>query len=130
MTNWPFNQHARSMRIERAEGVYLTTADGQQILDAAGGAIVVNVGHGRKRVADRVAEATEHCTYVVPPWLTPARERLVDALERDWLPANLRRIHITSGGSEAVEAAIKIALQYQAAIGQPEIQKIITRDVS
>ena len=127
--NWPFLRTANPT-IVRAEGVHLYTDDGRKLLDAAGGAIVANVGHGRERVAARVAEVTRECTYVVPPWITPSRQSLVEALGRDWLPQNLSRIHITSGGSEAVEAAVKIALQYQAAIGRPERRKIITRSVS
>ncbi len=127
--NWPFLR-TDNPTIVRAEGAELVTADGRRLLDAAGGAIVANIGHGRKRVADRVAAVTAECTYVVPPWITPSRQALVETLGRDWLPANLSRIHITSGGSEAVEAAMKMALQYQAAIGEPERRKIIARSVS
>ncbi|MEQ8859432.1 MAG: aminotransferase class III-fold pyridoxal phosphate-dependent enzyme [Pseudomonadales bacterium] len=127
--NWPF-MRTETPTIVRAEGVYLYTDDGRAILDAAGGAIVANIGHGRARVAERVAAVTRDCTYVVPPWVTPSRRSLSEALSRDWLPPRLGRIHITSGGSEAVEAAVKMALQYQAAIGQPQRRKIVSRSVS
>ncbi len=127
--NWPF-MRTPSPTIVRAEGVYLYTGDGRAVLDAAGGAIVANIGHGRARVAERVAEVTRDCTYVVPPWITPSRQSLSETLTRDWLPPRLGRVHITSGGSEAVEAAVKMALQYQAAIGAPERRKIIARSVS
>ena len=116
--------------IERAEGVYLYTSDGREIIDAAGGAIVSNVGHGRQRVADAVAEATRDCSYVVPPWLTPSRESLIETLREDWLPETLTRAHFTSGGSESNEVAIKLALHYQQAIGQHQRTKIIGRSVS
>jgi adenosylmethionine-8-amino-7-oxononanoate aminotransferase len=127
--NWPFLR-TETPNIVRADGVYLHTADGRRLLDAAGGAIVANVGHGRARVAARVAEVTRDCTYVVPPWVTPSRQALAETLARDWLPPTLSRIHVTSGGSEAVEAAIKMALQYQAARGEPRRHKIVTRSVS
>lgn len=127
--NWPF-MRTPTPTIVRAEGVHLFTADGQQILDAAGGAIVANIGHGRRRVADRVAEVTRECTYVVPPWVTPSREQLADTLTRDWLPPALSRIHITTGGSDAVESAMKMALQYQAACGRPQRNRILARSVS
>jgi adenosylmethionine-8-amino-7-oxononanoate aminotransferase len=127
--NWPFLRTA-GPTIVRAHGVDLYTADGQRLLDAAGGAIVANIGHGRERVVARIAAVTRECTYVVPPWITPSRQSLVETLGRDWLPASLSRIHITSGGSEAVEAAMKMALGYQAAIGRPERCKIIARSVS
>ncbi len=86
---WPFIPAVRNVSIVRAEGAYLETADGHRILDAAGGAIVVNVGHGRACVVEAVAEATATATYVVPPWLTPSRVALVERLRADWLPASL-----------------------------------------
>ena len=126
--SWPFLS-GRNIEIVRADGIWLYTSTGQRIMDAAGGAIVANIGHGRARVADAVYRATLDYTYVVPPWLTPSRQALVDALD-GWLPPELTRIHITSGGSEANEAAMKMAVQYQAAIGQRERTQVIARDLS
>ena len=133
--NWPFLRGTSAIRrttpiIERAEGLYLHTTDGRKLLDAAGGAIVANIGWGRRRVADRVAEITRECAYVVPPWITPSRIDLVEALELNWLPPRLRRIHITSGGSDAIESAMKLAIQYHAARGEPGRRQIISRNVS
>ena len=124
--NWPFKRDS-PLNIRSAHGLYLETTDGQQILDAAGGAIVANIGHGRERVVEAVAKATRDYSYVVPPWLTPSREALADILISDWLPPQLSRIHITSGGSEAVESAVKLALQYHAAGGASERNLILTR---
>ena len=68
--------------IVRAEGCELITADGRRILDAAGGAVVSNIGHGRPEIADAVAEALRNLDYVAPFWATPNRvalsEHLVD----------------------------------------------------
>ena len=127
--NWPFLDR-NTLNIDRASGMYLFTTEGDKILDAAGGAIVANIGHDRQRVVDKVAEATLNYTYVVPPWITPSRRALVEALEAHWLPEELRRIHITSGGSEAVESAMKLALQYHAARGETSRNQIISRSVS
>ena len=126
--SWPFFP-GRSIEVTRAEGTYLYTRQGGKLLDAAGGAIVTNIGHGRKRVAEAVYQATLDTTYVVPPWITPSRAALVEALDA-WLPDALTRIHVTSGGSEANEAAMKMALQYHAARGDRSRTKILTRDVS
>ena len=93
--NWPFLPN-RNLSISQAQGVYLYTSTGEQIIDAAGGAIVSNIGHGRARVADAMREAALSQTYVVPPWLTPSREAMLDALA-DWLPESLSRVHCTSG---------------------------------
>lgn len=127
---YPFINATPTIKVVSATGVHLLTDDGRQILDAAGGAIVVNVGHGRKRVVRAMAEATEKEGYVVPPWLTPSRERLIERLRTDWLPAELTRIHLTCSGSEGVESAIKIALQHHYARGQQGKSKIIGRSVS
>ncbi len=129
MTHWPFFGDAR-IHIQRADGVYLYTTDGRRILDAAGGAIAVNVGHGRARVANAIAHAAHASGYVVPPWLTPEREALAEELIEHWLPPELTNIHITTGGSDANEAAFKMALQYHAAHGDTARTKIIVRHPS
>jgi len=125
---WPFIS-GRDFHIARAEGACLYDQDGRAIIDAAGGAIVVNVGHGRQRVADAVARATLDTSYVVPPWITPSRQAMLDALE-GWLPPHLTQVHCTSGGTEANEAAMKIALHYQQAIGETSRTRIIGRSIS
>lgn len=130
MTNWPFVPAARSIDIRSARGSILVDADGNEIIDAAGGAIVVNIGHGVEEVADAISQATRDVTYVVPPWLTPGRSALSDELSEHWLPEGFDHIHITSGGSEAVEAAVKLALQYHSARGHLDKTQILTRSLS
>ena len=128
-TQWNFLK-GKSVSIASAEGACLYTSEGQEIIDVAGGAIVSNVGHGRPRVADAVRRATLDCSYVVPPWLTPSRESLIETLRENWLPKSLTRAHFTSGGSESNESAIKLALHYQQSIGQTRRTKIIGRSIS
>ena len=130
MSAWPYIHHKDVRTIVRSDGCYLYQSDGKRILDACGGAIVSNIGHGRQEVADVVAKATLNTGYVVPPWLTPERDALVERLTRDWLPSEMSHIHTTCGGSEGNEAAMKIAVQYQAAQGKPEKYKIVGRNVS
>ncbi|MEM1231940.1 MAG: aminotransferase class III-fold pyridoxal phosphate-dependent enzyme [Pseudomonadota bacterium] len=127
--NWPFTG-GDMPQVVRAHGNTLTLADGREVLDAAGGAIVNNIGWGRESVARCLYETTRDLSYAVPPWITPGRAALVEALQTDWLDADLDRIHVTAGGSEAVEAAIKIALQYQEAIGEQGRTEIISREPS
>ncbi len=128
--NWPFLTGKSVTSLSRAEGAYLYLDDGKKILDAAGGAIVANIGHGRRDVADVIHAAILNCTYAVPPWLTPERQSLVEELTGHWLPGHLSRIHLASGGSEGNESAIKIAVQYQAARGKPEKSVILSRSIS
>lgn len=112
--------------IDRAEGAWLYARDGRKILDAGAGAVVVNIGQGREEVARLAAEEVGRLNYIVPVWATPARERLTARLAR-WTPPGLNRFFFTSGGSEAVEAAIKFALMYQRVKGRPGRKKIISR---
>ncbi|HKC51832.1 MAG TPA: aspartate aminotransferase family protein [Myxococcota bacterium] len=118
------------LRIARAEGAWLYTEEGQAILDAAGGAIVANVGHGRREVAEAYAREVERVTYVVPPFATESRVRLVERLVSRWLPAGLTRVAFTSGGSESVDAAIRIARAHHVAAGRPGRWKVIGRELS
>ena len=127
--HWPFLKSTRDIHVTDAEGAYLYTKDGP-LLDAAGGAIVVNIGHGRQEVASAVGKATAQSSYVVPPWLTEERLALVERLREDWLPESLSRLHMTSGGSEAVESAMKMAIMHHASRGQPEKSQIIGRSIS
>jgi adenosylmethionine-8-amino-7-oxononanoate aminotransferase len=126
-TAWPFLP-GRGPRIVGGEGAWLIADDGRRILDAAGGAIVSNVGHGRSEVTEAIAAAGS--AFVVPTWSTPEREVLVARLRETWLPGGLSHIHLTCGGSEGMEAAVKIALQHFAARGERARTAIMARDLS
>jgi len=130
MIKWPFLPKDAGLNIVKTEGAYLFTPEGHKILDAASGAIVNNIGYGREEVAEAIKEASLNNTYVLPPFLTPEREELLDELRQHWLPSHLTRIHLSSGGSEANESAVKLAIQYQASRGKPEKNIILTRSLS
>ncbi len=130
LIKWPFLKQTWGIEFEKSDGMYLYTKEGQKILDAAGGAIVSNIGYGREDVAEAVAEAIKNNSYILPPFLTPEREALLDELREYWLPPHLSRIHLSSGGSEANESAVKLAIQYQASRGKPEKNIILTRSLS
>jgi len=121
---------ATPLRIARSEGVWLYTDDGQQILDAAGGAIVVNIGHGRREVAEAYAREAERAAYAIPPFATESRVRLVERLVDRWLPRGLTRVAFTSGGSESVDAALRIARAHFVAKGESKRWKVIGRELS
>ncbi len=127
---------ATPLTISRAEGAYLYTPDPEApsgerpILDAAGGAIVANIGHGRREVGEAFAQASAELTYAVPPFATEARVELVERLRESWLPPSLTRAVFTSGGSESVDAAIRLARQHHLSAGRPSRWKVIGRDLS
>lgn len=122
--------HGPALTIARAEGAWLETPDGRRILDAAGGAILANVGHGRREVVDAMAAAALRVSYAVPVFGTEERMRLVERLVDRWLPGDLSRVYFTSGGSESVDAALRLARQHHVAAGRPERWKVIGRDLS
>ena len=130
LIKWPFLKQTWGIEFEKSDGMYLYTKEGQKILDAAGGAIVSNIGYGREDVAEAVADAVKNNSYILPPFLTPEREALLDELREYWLPPHLSRIHLSSGGSEANESAVKLAIQYQASRGKHEKNIILTRSLS
>lgn len=118
------------LAIERAEGCWLVAAGGHRILDAAGGAIVANVGHGRAQVGLAMARASARISYVVPPFATEERVRLAERLRERWLPEGLTRVLFTSGGSESTDAAIRIARQHCVAKGEASRWKVVGRELS
>ncbi len=82
--DWPFAT-SNALRIVGGEGASLFADDGRRILDAAGGAIVSNVGHGRRQVMEAMTNGAATASYVVPIWRTPERESLVRRLRERWL---------------------------------------------
>ncbi len=114
----------------RAEGVWIETADGKRYLDGAGGAIVVNVGHGDRSVVSAVVEHLSRLDYLHGSmFTTDVLERYADELA-PLLPMDEARIYPVSGGSEAVETALKLARSYHLARGEDSRQVVIGRKAS
>jgi adenosylmethionine-8-amino-7-oxononanoate aminotransferase len=110
-----------------AEGVWITDADGKRYLDGAGGAIVVGVGHGDPALLDAAEGQLAKTQYTHGTmFTTEALETYGDELA-PLLPMTDPRIYPVSGGSEAVETAIKMARAYHLAVGQAGRQTVISR---
>lgn len=113
----------------RGEGVWLWDAEGRRYLDGSGGAVVVNVGHGRERIAAAMARQAGAVAYVHGTQFTSAvLEEYAARLARH-APGDCNRLYLVSGGSEANETAVKLARAYQIAVGQPSRYKVIRRSV-
>ena len=111
----------------RGEGCRLYDAQGRSYLDGLAGLYVVNVGHGRAEIAEAMARQARELAYVSSASYTNlAAVQLGDALSR-LTPGDLDRFFFCSGGSEAIESAMKIAKQVQAMRGFPKRYKIIAR---
>jgi adenosylmethionine-8-amino-7-oxononanoate aminotransferase len=108
-------------------GVWLITADGRQVLDASGGAAVSCLGHNHARVVEAIRRQADTLAYAHSGFFSSApAEELAEALVGDE-PGGLAYAFFVSGGSEAMEAALKLARQYFLEIGQPERCRFIAR---
>lgn len=111
----------------RSEGVWITDSEGKRYLDASGGAVVVNVGHGREEIARAVGDQLRNLSYVHGTMFThSAVEDLALALA-EHAPDGIGRFYFLSSGSEAVEAAIKLARQIHVAAGRFERVCLVSR---
>lgn len=108
-------------------GARLRDASGKEYLDASGGAAVSSLGHGHPEVLAAMHAQLERCAYAHTSFFTsePA-EQLADLLAAG-SPGDLNQVCLVSGGSEAVEAALKLARQYVVECGQPERRIFIAR---
>jgi adenosylmethionine-8-amino-7-oxononanoate aminotransferase len=116
--------------IVRGEGCYVWDQHGRRYLDGLSGLFVVQVGHGRAELAEAAAEQAGRLAYF-PMWSfghEPGIELAARLAER--APGDLNRVFFTTGGSEAVESAWKLARQHFRAIGQPERTKVISRTMA
>ena len=116
--------------IVRGEGCYVWDAHGNRYLDSLSGLFTVQLGHGRKDLAE-VAAAQASTLEYFPIWSyahPPAIELAAKVAEL--APGDLNRVFFTTGGSEAVESAWKLARQYFRAIGQGQRYKVIARETA
>jgi adenosylmethionine-8-amino-7-oxononanoate aminotransferase len=112
-------------RIVRGDGCWLYDAHGRAYLDAVGGAFVVNVGHGVREIAEAIGRQAERLAYVNGTVFTsdPVEELAAELARR--CPGDLELVYPLASGSEAVEAALKLARQYHVESGEPARRKII-----
>ena len=109
------------------QGVFLTDASGRQYIDACGGAAVSCLGHGHPDVSAAMHAQIDRVAYAHTSFFSsePA-EALAEQLART-APPGLEHVYFISGGSEAIEAALKMARQYFVEIGEPERGTFIAR---
>ncbi|HEY1779514.1 MAG TPA: aspartate aminotransferase family protein [Roseiarcus sp.] len=108
-------------------GVEIVDSEGRRYLDASGGAAVSCLGHGHPEVIAAMRAQLDALAYAHTSFFTTeAAERLADRLIED-APPGLAHVYLVSGGSEAIEAALKMARQYFVEIGQPQRAHVIAR---
>ena len=113
--------------VNRADGVYFWDVHGKQYLDALSGIYVTSVGHNNRRVIDAITRQMGELSFApVMHGSNPAAVRLANRLV-ELAPGDMAAVKLLSGGSEATEAAIKMARQFHKLRGEATRYKIISR---
>lgn len=126
----PFEEKG-ALVITRGEGAYLWDSDGNRYLDAVGGLWCTNIGLGRREMADAISDQVLNLafsnTFVD---MTNAPSALLAAKLASLAPGDLNRVHFTTGGSTAVDTAVRMVGYYQSCMGRPQKTDIVARDYS
>ena len=114
--------------IERAEGVYYYNTRGEKLFDGSSGLYCIPLGHGRREIREAVTKQMQELDYAPPfQYGVPAAFRLATEIA-DMLPPSLNRIMFAGSGSEAVETALKVAIQYHRVRGEGQRQRFVGRE--
>jgi adenosylmethionine-8-amino-7-oxononanoate aminotransferase len=116
--------------ITRGDGCYVWDSAGRRYLDGLSALFVVQTGHGRQELADAAAKQAAELAYF-PIW-SYAHPKAIELAKRlaDLAPGDLNRVFFTTGGSEAVESAWKLARSYFKRVGKPLKTKVVSRAVA
>jgi adenosylmethionine-8-amino-7-oxononanoate aminotransferase len=116
--------------IERGEGPYVWDEHGNRYLDGLSGLFCCNAGHGRPEIAEAMERQVRELDFVTN-W-SYAHPRAIELAARvaELAPGDLNRVFFTSGGSEAVESAIKLARNFHRLSGKGQKHKVIAREVA
>ncbi|MCH9641989.1 MAG: aspartate aminotransferase family protein [Actinomycetia bacterium] len=128
-----FSRHGAGITppiITRGDGVHIWDDKGRRYIDGLSGLFVVQLGHGRKELAEAAAKQAETLAFF-PLWsyATPTAIELAERIA-DYAPGDLNRVFFTTGGGEAVESAWKLAKQYYRLTGKPGKHKVVSRSIA
>jgi adenosylmethionine-8-amino-7-oxononanoate aminotransferase len=118
----------RRPTVARAEGIYLWDTEGKRYIDASSGPVVSNIGHGNERVVRAMTEQARKVAYASRVVFENGPNIELADLVTSLAGPGLERAFFVSGGSEATEAAIKLARQYAVVRGETSRWKVIARE--
>jgi adenosylmethionine-8-amino-7-oxononanoate aminotransferase len=113
--------------LDRAEGIYMYDTSGKRYIDGSSGAMVSNIGHSNANVLAAMRAQMDRSTFGYRLHFRTAPSEDLAARTAALMPAGLDRVFFVSGGSEAVESAIKMARQYALTQGAGDRWKVISR---
>ena len=116
--------------LDRAENIYLYDAEGNKLLDAPAGMWCVQVGYGCREIADAMANQAMQLAYNSPRYATSGPAAELAARIADKTPGDLNHIFFTTGGSTAVDSALRFVQFYNNYKGRPEKKKILSRQAA
>ncbi|PTW59016.1 adenosylmethionine-8-amino-7-oxononanoate aminotransferase [Breoghania corrubedonensis] len=125
-----YQSRLRRPMLDQARGVYMWDLDGKRYLDGSSGAMVCNIGHSNEHVLEAMRRQMEKSTFGYRlHFETEPAERLAEKTAA-LAPDGMDKVFFVSGGSEAVESAIKLARQNAIALGEAQRWKVISRQPS
>ncbi len=113
--------------ISNADGVYIEDSDGNRLLDGPAGMWCVNIGHRRQDMADVISGQVMELTYVSPWSLTSTPAAQLAEKLAEISPGDLNHVFYTTGGSTAVDSALRFAMFRNNVLGKPEKKHVISR---
>ena len=124
-----FGRHARARppTARGGEGCWLVDEAGKRYLDGSGGAAVSCLGHGDRAVIEAVRAQLDELAFAHTGFFTSEPAEALAALLVEHAPRGIERAYFVSGGSEAIEAALKLARQYHVERGEPARRRLIAR---
>ena len=113
--------------ISRADGIYIEDSEGNRMIDGPAGMWCVNIGHRRPEMAQAITDQIMQLTYVSPWSLTTSPASLLAGKLAEISPGDLNHVFYTTGGSTAVDSALRFVMFRNNALGRPDKKHVISR---
>lgn len=112
----------------KAEGIYIWDQHGRKFIDGPGGMWCAQIGHGRKEMAEAIKEQIDTLSYCSPWYMTSAAGANLARILAEMAPGDLNHVFFTTGGSTAVDTAIRTVHFYNNRLGRPNKKIMIARE--
>ena len=116
------------MRVNTADGIYLWDAEGKRYIDGPGGMWCTQIGYGRQEMADAISAQVMRMPYASPWSFTSEPASTLARMIAERAPGDLNTVHFTTGGSTAVDTALRTAMFLNTRLGRPEKKIVIGRE--